>query len=394
MKVEGAQRWQRFTLAAGLVGGILAILGIFLSGPERFFQSYLAAYLFWFGLTMGALAVLFLHYLVTGGWGFLIQPGLEAATRALVWMALLFLPLVFGLQDLYPWAQPEAVAANPLLQHKAPYLNTPFFLFRAGLYFMVWLLLSQRLIAWSRRQEYIEDPVYRRRRQQLSSAGLILYVLTMTFASIDWIMSLNPEWVSTIFGFLVITGQALSGLALGIALLPLLLRSEPLASWGTPGRIRDLGALLLTMVIFWAYIAFSQYLIIWSGNIPREVTWFIDRSEGGWIWLFLAVLAIQFILPFIVLLSLQAKRNLRIITGLSLAIVVTRWGETFWMVMPSFYPQRLTLHWLDLALTLAIGGVWATAFLWNLNRTPTPLIPSAGREEHAAIPGQRQGTVR
>lgn len=378
-------------LAVGLVGAVIAVAGLFLSEPQQFFQSYLAAYLFWFGLTMGALAVLLLHYLVTGGWGYLIQPGLEAVTRG-IWLApILFLPIVLGLPALYPWARPEALS-DPVVQNKALYLNVPFFLIRAGLYFAIWLGLSRLLVGWSSRAEYTLDPVYRRRRQQLSAVGLILYVLTMSFAAIDWIMGLNPEWVSTIFGLLLVTGQALAGMALGIALLPSGLRYQALADWATPNRIRDLGALLLTLVIFWAYIAFSQYLIVWSGNIPREVTWFIDRSEGGWILLFLIVLVVQFGLPFAALMSLQAKRSLRIVGGLSLAILVMRWLDTIWMVLPAFHPQQIALHWLDFILPVALGGLWVAVLFRNLERAQPPLLPVENRLSDMAE--ERQGTVR
>jgi hypothetical protein len=316
---------------------------------------------------------------------------LEAAAKG-IWLAsILFLPIVLGLPALYPWARPDALA-DPAVQNKALYLNVPFFLIRAGLYFAIWLGLSRLLVGWSSQVEYSLDPVYRRRRQQVSSVGLILYVLTMSFAAIDWIMSLNPEWISTIFGLLLVTGQALTGMALGIALLPIGLRHKSLAAWATPNRIRDLGALLLTLVIFWAYIAFSQYLIVWSGNIPREVTWFIDRSEGGWILLFLIVLVVQFGLPFAVLLSLQAKRSLRIVVGLSLAILVMRWLETVWMVLPAFHPQQITLHWLDFVLPVALGGLWMAVLARNLERAQAPILPAQAYLSEVA--GERPGTLR
>jgi hypothetical protein len=248
------------------------------SFPEQFFRSYLVAFLFWQGLSLGALAILMLVYLMGGRWGYLVRQALEAGSKTLWLAALLFAPLVFGLSSLYPWARPEALAADPLLQAKSVYLNVPFFLVRTVLYFIIWIVLARLLIGWSRIPEYTSDPVLRRRFQRVSSLGLILYVLTMTFASIDWIMSLQPDWVSTIFGLLIITGQALAGLALGIAVLPLVADIPPLSGLAHPGRFRDLGALLLTMVVLWAYIAFSQYLIIWSANIPREATCYLNRS--------------------------------------------------------------------------------------------------------------------
>jgi hypothetical protein len=311
---------------------------------------------------------------VTGGWGYLIQPALEAGSKTLWLVAVLFLPLIFGLTYLYPWARPEVVAADTVLQHKAIYLNVPFFLIRAALYFLVWFVLTRVLLRWAHSPEYTLDPVYRRRRQRISALAILLYVLTVTFASIDWIMSLQPDWVSTIFGFLMVSAQALSGLALGIALLPVLVQVQPVARLANPQRFRDLGALLLSLVIFWAYIAYSQYLIIWSGNIPREVTWYLNRS-GDWTWVLVAVLAVQFILPFVVLLSMRAKENLRIISGLSFAILAIRWADTYWTVAPTFQPQGISLHWLDLVLPIAIGGLWVALYIWNLEHTKPPILP-------------------
>jgi hypothetical protein len=370
-----ADRIQRAGLIAGLVAAAIGAAGFFLSGPDRFFQSYLVAYLFWIGLTLGAMSILMLHLLASGAWGYLIQPALEAGSKTMWLMAVLFLPLIAGLPFLYPWARPEVVAADPVLQHKAPYLNVPFFLIRAVLYFLVWLLLTRVLTRWAHSPKYTLDPVYRRRRQRISALAIIVYVLTVTFASIDWIMSLEPHWVSTIFGFLIVSAQALGGLALGIALLPALVQVEPVARLTNPQRFRDLGALFLSLVVFWAYVAWSQYAIIWSGTIPREVTWYLSRSSGGWTWVFIAVLAVQFILPFAVLLSLRAKENLRIISRLSLAILAIRWADIWWTVAPSFHPQGISFHWLDLVLPIAIGGIWIALFFWSLERTPPPVLP-------------------
>jgi hypothetical protein len=383
-EMEEAPTWldrlRPLGLAVGLVGAVVLVAGAFLTGFDRFLQSYLFAYLFWLELGLGSLAIVLLHSLVGGGWGIAIRRVLEAGAMTLWLLALLFVPLAIGLQHLYLWARPEVVAADPLLQHKSLYLNVPFFILRAGLYFAVWIFLAWRLTSWSRQIEYHHEVTPRRRFQRFSAFGLILYWLTVSFAATDWIMSLEPHWYSSIYGMLIIVGQVLGGLAFGIALTPLLARDPPLDRFMNPGLYRDLGAMLLAVVMIWAYIAFSQLLIIWSGNLPSEVTWYLHRSQGGWLWVGLLVFAIQFVLPFLLLLSLWAKRDARVLASLGAAILAMRLVDYFWHVMPAFHPAGFTLHWLDLIAPLAIGGLWVAAFSWRLKRTPLllPVVTEAG----------------
>ena len=375
------ERFQRGALIAGAIGLVLAAAGLLLGNVNRFFQAYLVAYLFWSGIGLGCLLIVLLHYVVGGGWGVVIRRIVEAASKTLWLVALSFIPIILGVRYLYPWANPDLVAADPVLQHKSLYLNIPFFIVRAIVFFVLWIGLTWLLTRWAEQPEYFTDPMRRRTFQRLSAIGIILFVLTGTFASVDWVMSLDPAWFSTIFGFLIITGQALSGMAFALVFLPFLVRRSPLLDFVTPGLIRDLGALLLTLVIFWAYISFSQYLIIWFGNIPREVTWYINRSNGGWRWVIILVSAVQFVLPFMALLSLRAKSNLRLLAGLSLAILAMRYVETFWVVMPSFNPERFNIHWVDFAVPLALGGLWIMVFIWHLRRTPPSLLTEYGVQE-------------
>lgn len=368
-------RIRRIASMISLIGALAAIIGIFISSPRQFFQSYLVAYITWLSLSLGLLAITMLHYLVGGNWGRVIRRILEAGSKTLWLVALMFVPVALGVHFLYPWSNPAAVAASPILQHKSAYLNIPFFIIRAGIYFVIWGLLTWLLVRWAGRPEYFSDPLLRRRLQRLSAIGIILYVLTISFASVDWVMSLHPEWFSTIFGFMFVVGQGLAGMAFAILVLPLMIRTPPLAKFVTPGHFRDLGALLFTMVLLWAYISFSQFFIIWAGNLPHEVVWYLVRSTGGWVELYLAVIVIQFILPFIALLSLRGKRNLRLLAGLSAAILVMRFLDYFWLVKPSFSPNRLTIHWLDLVIPVAMGGLWIAAFFWHLKRTPQATLP-------------------
>jgi len=298
-------RLQWRALVVGLVGLGLCALGAWLN-PAQFFRSYLLAYVFWLGPTLGCMAILMVHYLAGGTWGALLRRVLESGMRTLPLMAVLFVPLLFGLRDLYSWARPEVVASDELLQHKSLYLNVPFFSIRLAVYFLSWLALAYLLNRWSQREEQASgesarEPV-RRRLALFSGLGLLVYGLTMTFAAVDWMMSLEPHWYSTICGILVLVGQLVAALSLGVAALALLARFEPLSEVIVPEHLHDLGNLLLTSVLFWAYISFSQLLIVWSGNLPEGVLWYAHRLQGGWEWVGLAVAVFQFALPFMLLL--------------------------------------------------------------------------------------------
>lgn len=394
---EGLDPYLARILRSGVFAGLIALAvfigGGLLAGFQQFFRSYLFAYMFWLELSLGSLAVVLLHYLVGGGWGLMIRRILEAAAKNIWLLALLFAPLALGVMHLYPWAQPEVVAGDPILQHRALYLNLPFFLARAVVYFAVWILLALRLTRWSYYPERSADPDFRSRLQRSSAFGLIAYGLTMSFAAIDWLMALDPHWYSTIYSVLIVVGQLLAGLTFAIGLTPFAARHTRLGEVINRGHYRDLGALLLSFVLIWAYIAFSQYIIIWWANLPHEVTWYLNRSEGGWLYPGLLVFVVQFILPFMVLLSLWAKSNPRVLSALAGVILLARLIDYFWHVAPAFHPARFSIHWMDFLAPLAIGGVWAAGFAWHLRRTPlllpleTPAVESnEGRGDRPAIP--------
>jgi hypothetical protein len=358
----------------GLVGGLLAsavlVVGYFLAGPEPFFRAYLIGYQYWLGLSLGCLSLAMLHYLVGGDWGLIVRRILEAGYKTTWLMGLLFLPLVLGLQYLYPWTDSEFMHSTLALEHKIPYLNPTAFILRAVLYFAIWIGLSVWLARWSVLPEYRRGQPRNRRFQRLGAAGLLLYGLTITFASIDWIMSLEPDWLSSIFGMLIASANALSAIALALAVLPLLVQYRPLTAVMTPRLFRDLGVILFSAVVFWAYLAYSQYLIIWWANIPREAVWYLHRFTGGWLVLALVILVVQFLLPFLLLLPLRSKQNMRLLAVLSIGILVTRLIDTFWHIAPSFHTTGLVIHWLYPVAPLAIGLLWAAAFAWHMQRTP------------------------
>jgi hypothetical protein len=351
----------------GLAG--LAVCGAgALLWPEQFFRSYLFAFLFWAGIALGSLAILMLHHLVAGAWGFMIQRTLEAATRTLPVVALLFVPVALGLHSLYEWTHADVVAADKVLQFKRPYLNEGFFLLRSAGYFVAWIGLAWLLSHFSGQQDrqHAERPTLR--LQGLSGPGLALFVLTVSFASVDWIMSLEPHWFSTIYGILIGMGQVLSALAFAIVVTRLAMEQEPMRGVVESGHFHDLGNLLLAFVMLWAYMAFSQFLIIWSGNLPEEVPYYITRANTSWKWIGMALVGLHFAVPFLVLLSRGSKQNARLLSLVAGGILLMRLVDNFWLVAPAFHRDGLRLHVLDLLLPLAIGGIWLSAFLWQLGR--------------------------
>src|SRR5687768_6264239 len=274
-------RIQRPALFVGLGGVVLCALGWIFS-REQFYQSYLMAYVFFIGLALGSTALLMLQHLTGGAWGLVIRRGLETGTRMLPLMALLFIPIWIGMHDLYVWTHDDHVASDKLLQHKRGYLNVGSFTIRLFIYFTIWLVLTFLLNKWSADQDRTGDPRIARRMSQLSGPGLVLYVLTMTFASVDWVMSIDPHWFSTIYGVIFIVGQGLSTLSFMVALLVIVGAYEPLRSVLTRNHFHDLGNLLLAFTMLWAYMQFSQFLIIWSGNLAEETPFYYYRSGSGW----------------------------------------------------------------------------------------------------------------
>lgn len=358
-------RWQRPALILGLIGVALAIYGA-LSEPGQFWQSYLLAYVFWLEIGLGCLGLLMVHHLVGGRWSGLIRRTLELGAMTLPLMALLFVPILLGMNTLYPWLNAAHVHESPLLQQKTAWLNGPFFLERSAFYWLVWLLLAFLFNRWSLAQDRANPAAAVRwttRMRRLSAVGIILYMLTATFAGYDWLMSLEPEWFSSIYGLLFIAGQALAALSLAIISLRLIAQQQ-----GTTQQwlksFNDYGNFLLGFVLIWAYFSYSQFLIIWSADIPEEGIWYYHRMQGGWQTVALFLIAIHFVLPFLLLLSRSLKRNVAWLSAVAGLVFVGRLVDLYWLIVPAFYPDGVHFHWLDLALWVAIGGMWCTLFSW------------------------------
>jgi len=371
---ESVGRLQHRALVVGGIALIVSLLGVMRS-PERFYQSYLMSFILVLGLTLGSLGLLMLQHLTGGQWGVIIRRSLESATRTLPLVLVFFLPIVFfGMKYLYgAWLDPEKVKEEPLSKFQQAYLTAPGFQLRAVFYFAVWLLLMVLFNRWSKEQDVNrEDRALRRRLAMFAGPGIILYVFCMSFAAIDWVMSLSPHWASTIYGFLFVAGQLISSMAFMIAVVVLLSRTEPFSNVLQKRHLHDLGKLLLAFVMLWAYFDFSQLLIIWSGNQPEEISFYRTRLYGGWGVVAVIVLVFHFFVPFFLLLSQDVKRNARILPKIAVWLIFMRLVDLFWMTRPEFTANAAPT-WLDIVLPLALGGLWLAFFAFHLQRHP--LLP-------------------
>ena len=353
-------------MTVGGVGLVLTVAG-FMVARDIFWQSYLIAFIFWIGITLGSLAVLMIQHLSGGKWGLVSRRILEASTRTLPVMLVLFLPIAANLPELYAWARPEA-ANDPLIQVKAAYLNETWFYGRAAIFFVIWGGLIFLLNKWSKAQD--EQPAQPigpadRKFRVLSGPGLVLFVITITFMSVDWVMSLDPHWYSVIFGILTIGGQGLATMAFTILVLASLVRFQPMASIADAESFHDLGKLMFAFVLLWAYFAVSQLLIIWSANLPEEVPFYLERLQGAWAPVSIVLLLGQFVLPFLLLLSRDFKRNPKAVARIALFILLMRVVDIAWTIGPVFR-HGSSLHWLDFSAVLGMGAIWLFFFFRNL----------------------------
>jgi hypothetical protein len=386
-------RLERGALFAGVLGFVGLAAG-YLASPAQFYRSYLFGYLFWTGIAVGCLSILLISHLTGGLWGLVTRRLLEAGTRTLPFMAVLFLPVALGVGTLYTWTNP---GDDPVLLHKAPFLNVPFFLGRAVFYFFVWIVISTLLNRWS--LELDRGPSLRvsRRLRGTSGAGLVLMGLTITFASVDWAMSLSPHWFSTIYGVWFMVGQALSALALTIVIATFLAGQRPLSEALRPGTLHDLGKLLFAFTMLWAYVHLSQFLIVWSGNLAEETPFYLHRTQGGWQQLGVFLIVFHFVLPFLLLLSKDVKRNPRVLGTLATWVLAVRLVDLYWIIGPDLAGHGeaavpLVLHWLDVAAPLGLGGVWLFLFARELRRRP--LLPLGEPEVMSLVGVGAEAVVR
>ncbi len=419
-------------MVVGVVGAALAVLG-FIIDRAHFDRAYLFSFVFFLGLSLGSLALLMLHRQVAGAWGFLIRRPLESGAMTLPLMAVLFIPVLVDLDRIYPWVRhipgqhesgghpsgsnelstgdqpvagesPVRVAnrgasagatgarRDPLEKRTADYfafkrmwLNPTSFTIRVAIYFAIWIALALVFNIGSRRQDETGSTSLAYGLQALGAPGLVLYFLTTSFALIDWGMSLEPEWYSSIYGVLVMIGQVLSTMAFMILVATLISRKGETEGLDTPETFNDLGNLLLTFVMFWTYISFSQYLIIWAGNLTEEIPWYVRRFHGGWRFVGLFLGLFHFAVPFLILLRRPTKRNINSLWMVAAIVLVAHLVDVYWLIVPSFGEMPaagaevsygpgpfvpLRPSWLDLAVPAGMGGIWLAAFLTFLRGQP------------------------
>lgn len=358
------------TLGAGIILGIASIVGAILS-PGDFFHSYLMGYLFWLGLTLGSMGILMLQYLTSGAWGVMTRRALESASRTLPLCAILFIPVAIGIPWLYDWAHADLVKNIYVLRHRAVYMNPTMYIGRAILFFVVWLIIMYFLNKWSLEQD--ETGGLEQKLVRLSAPGLLIYVFTISYATIDWAESLENNWFSTIWGFLFVAREGLAAFAFLIIVMALLSQREPFSHIFKPKHLHDLGKLLLVFVMLWAYFEFSQLVVVWSGNLTDEIPWYLHRFATSWGWLGVMLIVLEFIVPFLLLLSRPLKRNVVALCCVVGLIIFMRWVDLMWIVMPQYYQRGFRLTWMNIVVPASIGCLWIAVFVWQLQKRP--LLP-------------------
>jgi len=365
-----AQTIQQRSLVIGALGAVATIAGAFLA-PESFYSAYLIAFMFCLGLSLGCMAILMLYHLVGGKWGTVIRRILEAGMTTLPLMAVLFIPILLNLPKLYFWARPEQVAKDPKIADIAhSYLNFKGILLRAIIYFAIWIGMTYFLNRWSSEQDTPaggEKSTLRFRA--LSGFGLVIYSLTISFAAIDWVMSLQARWISTIYGLLFIAGEALSAFCFVVVIESILGKRKPMSEYLTPTEVHDHGKLMLAFVMVWAYFNFSQWLIIWSGNLPEEIPWYVRRMNGGWGGVGVFLVIFHFAVPFALLLSRSLKKDIGQLVWLAAWLMLMRIVDIFWHIEPATHPA-FHLSWVHFAVIIGVGGLWMAYFFRNLRSRP------------------------
>lgn len=392
------ERYRTRALFVGAAFLVLAsVIAFLVGGPVQFFRAYLVGFFFVTGLGVGSLVWLMLGHMTGGGWAIMSRRIFEAATRTLPLAALMFIPVCVALfvhdshgHSLYEWSDPAKVASDPVLQLKSLYLNAPFFIARGVFYFIVWLALAYFMNKWSAQQDASGDPRIRRKMQDASGPGILLFGLTVSFAAIDWGMSLEPHWFSTIYGLIAMAGWGLSALALMITIASFLAKHEPMAEAYAPLHFHDWGKLLLALVMLYAYFSFSQFLITWSGNLPEEIPFYLRRLRGGWEYVGVAMILFHFALPFALLLSRSLKRQGSALRRVAILMLFMRVVDLIFLFAPASAQEPgasagirpmdfLTMF----GMTLGLGGIWLFYFFAQLVKRP--LVPVGAPELEKAL---------
>lgn len=362
----------RNLLMLGGLGLMLTLVGYFVD-HDQFFFSYLTAFAYWTTLGLGALFFTMLHYLTGAVWSVVLRRIIETVASVLPVMLIFFLPIIFGLHTLYHWSHAEAVAHDPILAQKASYLNPTFFIVRTVVFFGIWFLLIRGLYRTSLVQDAGHTEPLLAKLRKLSAGGMVLYAFSVSFAAFDWLMSLDPHWYSTIFGVYIFSGGFLVILAFLVVFTNWLLKRNVLTGVITIEHHHDLGRLLFAFTVWWAYIAASQYFLIWYGNLPEETHWFLDRWVGSWRLWSLFIIAFHFAIPFFVLVFRAGKRSKPVLVSMAILFLVMHWVDLYWVVMPTLHKAGVRLSWMDLTAWIGIGGIYLGLFWKRL--AAHPLVP-------------------
>jgi hypothetical protein len=363
------RRAMRMSLLVGIIFCLaLGISAIF--DPAQFFRAYLPGYLWCLNIALGSLPLLMMYHLTGGAWGFLIRRILEASVKMLPLLALGFIPIALGANKLYLWAQPNAVASNELLQEQSAYMNLPFWSIRAIIYFVLWSIIAFFLCRWSRQQDRAANPRADLWLNTFSGIGLVIYGITIHFASVDWVISLQPEYHSTISGPLLASQQLLSALSLAILTFTLLCDRKPFADLVSAKTLNDLGNLLLTFVVLWSYMWWFEFMLIWIANLPADVVWYIDRVRGGWLWTAIVLVVIGFAIPFLLLLQRANKQRPSMLSRIACVALLMQLLFAHWMILPAFRPVSFADIWMSLLAPPALGGIWLALFIWKYQHAP------------------------
>jgi len=360
----------RRSMVVGVGAGILALIGV-VTAPDQFYRAYLLAFMIWLGVSLGSLGMLIIIHLTNGRWGLVIRRILEAGTKNFWLMAVLFLPFYFGIPHLYPWAREADRAESENLRWiHSVFLDRPQYMVRAAIYFAIWGMLAYFFTRWSAEQD---EPGNRshKRSSTLAGPGALLFGFTLTFAAVDWVMSLLYPWTSTIYGLIFLIGQLLSAVCFATVIAVVLSRYEPMKSILNIDHLHDYGKWMLTFTMVWAYFSFSQWVIMWAGNLPEEIIWYRMRLHGGWQYFGLFLTFINFFIPFIILLSAQIKKDKSRIVWVAVYLLFARFYDLYWLIMPNFENKAgFYFHWLNLVVPVAMGGFWLALFCRNLQGQP------------------------
>ena len=367
-----------------IIGGVATLIALYIAftNPTAFFRGYLVSYMDWLGVALGSMAIVMVRHMTGGGWGTVIRRVLGASMRTIPLMILLFIPYaIFGVSRVYPWAMPMDSIANPAIREHLEkhsfilhdYLNYRGFVIRAIIYFAIWFLLQYLLSKFSFEHNKPPFADTSNRFKMVSAPGIILYALTLSFAVIDWVMSLDPSWISTIYGLIFLAGQLISALALAVVIERILFNYEPMKTLLKPNYVHDHGNFMLAFIMVWAYFSFSQWLIMWAGNLPDEITWYFRRLHGGWEYVGLFLVIFHFFVPFFMLLFRYIKRDVTRLVWIASWMLVAHYIDLFWHIEPSF-SQSFTVTLADLAIPFAMGGLFVAYFCYNLNQRP--LLPA------------------